>query len=294
MQIRLTIIPMLLLSLCLSTALPSRSQASEVLVVADSHLMPAMEIISGIRKSLGRSLKIVSPDEAKQGLLNIVQREDARVVVALGREALAEALALPPSIPVIFDMVVTPPPFNRANTTGFYLATPVREYNDLCRKYLRSIRQLAVFGSREQFGILGKGDASQNTSYMARNTTEFVAKLRGVGDVDAILLLPDSSLLTTSALDEAYLVSFRKDIPLLGVSERNVKEGALVALVVDMVNVGKLIGEAASKAVKGVDIGQFPPTPPRKFDIYLNTATARRMKIAIPDEMVRMAKRVYP
>ncbi len=115
---------------------------------------------------------------------------------------------------------------------------------------------MAVVGNRDQLTILGRGDAS---SYTVRNTSEFVTTIRQMDDADAILLLPDTAVLTTAALDEAYLLSFRKGIPLLGVSERNVKEGALVALVVDMVNVGKLIGAAAAKSLKGVDIGQFPP-----------------------------------
>lgn len=274
--------------------LPTPSPAAEVLVVADTQLRPATEIISGIRKSLGSSLKIISPEEARRGLRGALEREGARVVVALGKEALAEALTLPSEIPVIFDMVVTPPAISRPNTTGFYLATPVREYSELIRKHLHSIRQFTVVGSRDQLSLLGRGDTPQQAAYTVRNTAEFVSAIRRLEGTDAILLLPDTAVLTTAALDEAYLLSFRKGIPLLGVSERNVKEGALVALVVDMVNVGRLIGSAAAKALKGVDIGQFPPSPPRKFDIYLNTATARRMKIEIPDEMVRMAKRVYP
>lgn len=286
------VVPLVALSLFISTAcFPSPTLAADVLVVADSQLRPAMEIISGIRKTAGSSLKIISPEEAKRGLKSAVDREGARVVVALGKEALAEALALPPGIPVIFDMIVTPPVITRPNTTGFYLATPVREYTELVRKHLRSIRQVSVVGTRDQLSLLGRGDSA---AYAVRDTSEFVSTVRKVESADAILLLPDTSVLTSAALDEAYLLSFRKGIPLLGVSERNVREGALVALVVDMVNVGKLIGDAAAKALKGVNIGQFPPSPPRKFDIYLNTATARRMKIDIPDEMVRMAKRVYP
>ncbi|OGU13417.1 MAG: hypothetical protein A2076_17365 [Geobacteraceae bacterium GWC2_53_11] len=286
------VVPLAALSLFISTTcFPSPTLAADVLVVADSQLRPAMEIISGIRKSAGSSLKIISPEEAKRGLKGAVEREGARVVVALGKEALSEAMALPAHIPVIFDMIVTPPVITRPNTTGFYLATPVREYTELVRKHLHSIRQVSVVGTRDQLSLLGKGEAA---SYAVRDTSEFVSAVRKVESADAILLLPDTSVLTSAALDEAYLLSFRKGIPLLGVSERNVREGALVALVVDMVNVGKLIGDAASKALKGVNIGQFPPSPPRKFDIYLNTATARRMKIDIPDEMVRMAKRVYP
>jgi ABC-type uncharacterized transport system substrate-binding protein len=121
-----------------------------------------------------------------------------------------------------------------------------------------------------------------------------VDTVRQLDAAGAILLLPDASLLTSAAMDEAYLLSFRKGIPILGVSERNVREGALAALVVDMVNVGKLIGGLAAKALKGESIDRVPPSPPRKFDLYLNTATARRMGIPIPSEVIRMAKRLYP
>ena len=269
-------------------------EAADVLIVADIHLKPVTEIFSGIRKTLNASLKIYSPADARGILKGLVDKEDAKVVIALGREALAEALQLPPDIPVIFDLVVTPPVISRPNTTGFYMATPVREYAELIKANFHSIKKMSVVGSRDQLNILSRGDSLQQTSYDVRNSVGFVSTLKHLDDTDAILLLPNVALLTATAMDEAYLLSFRKGIPLLGVSERNVKEGALLALVVDTVNVGKVIGDYATKAIREGNIGQVPPSPPRKFDMYLNTATARKMGIEISAEMVRMAKRVYP
>lgn len=272
----------------------SPGQAAEVVVVADTHLKPAVEIISGIRKTLDTPVATYSPAEAKGRLKGIVEREDARVVVALGRDALAEALQLPSSVPVIFDLVVTPPVITRPNTTGFYMATPVREYSELIKRHLRSIKRMAVVGSRDQLKMLGRDESSQVVSYSVDSATEFVSTVNQLDAADAILLLPDASLLTTAAMDEVYLFSFRKGIPLIGISEAHVKQGALLALVVDTVNVGRMIGEYASRALRGVNLGQIPPSPPRKFEMYLNTATARKMGIHLPNEIVRMAKRVYP
>jgi putative ABC transport system substrate-binding protein len=271
-------------------------RAAEVVIVGDTQLRPVTEIIGGIRRTLNASYKTYSPDEVKGRLDSVVERERARVVVALGREALAEALRLPPSIAVVFDLVVTPPVISRPNTTGFYLATPVREYADLVRNHLHTIRQMAVVGSRGQQNTLawGGSPAVSLSTFNVRDSVDFVATIKQLGEADAILLLPDTGILTPTAMDEAYLYSFRKGIPLLGISERHVKEGALLALVVDMVHVGRLIGEYAGKAARGANIGQIPPSPPRKFDVYLNTATARRMGIPIPNELVRLAKRVYP
>jgi putative ABC transport system substrate-binding protein len=271
-------------------------RAADIVVVADTRLKPVNEILSGMRKSVNASIRIFDPDEVKGRLREVVEKEGGRVVVALSREALDEALRLPPAIPVIYDLVVTPPVISRPNTTGFYLATPVREYNALLRNHLRSIRQIAVVGSRSQLSTLAWSDEQSPSwsAYSVRSSAELVDTVRQLDTAGAILLLPDASLLTSATLDEAYLISFRKGIPILGISERNVREGALAALVVDMVNVGKLIGGAVAKALKGESIDRVPPSPPRKFDLYLNTTTARKMGIPIPGEVLRMAKKVYP
>ncbi len=271
----------------------SPCMAAEVVVIGDTRLKPVVEIVAGIRKGVDASVKTFSPAEVKGKLKGVVDAEGAKVVVALGKEAIYDALLLPSSIPVIYDLVVTPPQVNRANTTGFYMATPVREYSNLIRNHLHSIRKMAVVGSHDQLTILGK-DEQQISSYTARNPFEFVNIVKQLDAADAILLLPDVSLLTSTAMEEAYLLSFRKKIPLLGISERHVKEGALFALVVDPASVGRQIGEYAARALKGGGIGQIPPSPAKKFELYLNAGTAKKMGIQLPDEMLRMAKRVYP
>jgi len=272
-------------------------EAAEVIVVGDSHLRPVSEVVSGIRKTLRASFTIYSPSEVKGVLGRIVEKEDAKVVVALGRDALEEALRLPPAFPVIFDLVIIPPRMTRSHTTGFYMAAPSGEYLELINEYFRSIRRIAVVARRDQLNALAGAVSSQLTTRTIKNTFEFVSTINQLDNVDAVLLLPDTSVLTATAMEEANLFSFRRRIPLLGFSERNVREGALLALVGDMSHIGgngRQIGEYANKALRGINIGQYPPTPPSRFDLYLNTETARRMNIHVPDSVMRRAKRVYP
>ena len=269
-------------------------RAAEVLIIADAQLKPVLDVTQGIRKTLHSYTKTLSPAEVKGNLAIVVQQEEARVVIALGRDALAEALTLPPSIPVIYDMVVTPPAINRPNTAGFYMATPAGEYADLVRKYLPSLKQVAVIASRDTLNILANNASAPISSHSVKNIAEFVSTIKQLEKADAILLLPDNSVINATALEETYLHSFRRSIPLLGISERNVREGALLALVVDMVNVGKVIGEYATKALKSGSVGQQSASPPRKFELFLNMDTARKMRISIPNEVVRMARKVYP
>ena len=269
-------------------------QGADVLVVADSRLKPVVEMVSGIGKTLKTPLKIYSPAQVKDALQGIAAREHAKVVVALGREAIAEALRLPASVLVIYGLVVTPPVVDRANTTGFYMATPAGEYAELIGSHLRALSRIAVLGGRDQLSLLARGESALFTNYTVRSSFEFVATLKQLNGADAILLLPDAAVMTATAIEEAYLLSFRKNIPLLGISEKNVKDGALCALVVDPVHVGKQMGEYATRALKGANIGQLPASPPGKFDLFVNLDTARKMGIRLPDELLRGAKRTFP
>ncbi|MFZ2950452.1 MAG: ABC transporter substrate binding protein [Desulfuromonadaceae bacterium] len=269
-------------------------RAAEVLIIADAQLKPVMEVTQGLRKTLRASTRTYSPNEVRGNLAAVVQREGARVVISLGREALALALTLPSSIPVIYDMVVTPPATSRPNTAGFYMATPASEYAELVRKHLPTLKHVAVVASRDFLNILANDVSAPVSTHSVSNTIEFVNTVNQLETVDAILLLPDSRVLSSTAMEVAYLLSYRRHIPLLGVSERHVKEGALLALVVDMVNVGRVIGEYATSALKSGSVGQPPPLPPSKFEMYLNMDTARKMRINIPDELVRMARKAYP
>jgi ABC-type uncharacterized transport system substrate-binding protein len=269
-------------------------RAADVLIIADAQLKPVMEVTQGLRKTLRASTRTYSPAEVRGNLAAVLQREGARVVISLGREALTEALTLPPSIPVIYDMVVTPPTISRPNTAGFYIATPTGEYAELVRKHLPSLKHVAVVASRDFLNILACDVSAPISVHPVKNSLEFITTVKQLDNIDAILLLPDSGVLTSTAMEEAYLFSFRRRIPLLGVSERHVKEGALLALVVDMVNVGRVIGEYATSALRGGSIGQLPALPPRKFELFLNLDTARKMRISIPDELMRMSRKAYP
>lgn len=276
----------------LGQALPSESV--EVLVVGDTQLTPVIEIISGIRETLGVPFEVYDAAQVRGKLRNIVAKEQATVIIALGKDAIDETVHIPPSVAVIYDLVVKPPALERPNTTGFYMATPVREYVEVVNRYLPALRWIAVVGSPDLMSVVEGPRNQQVTSYRVTNPVELVSTVAQLDEVDAFLLLPDVALLTASAVEDVYLQSFKKGIPILGVSERNVKQGALMALVFDATRVGRQIGEKASSAVRGEDMGRIPPSPSREFDLFLNLDTAKRMGIDVPAELIRRAKRVYP
>lgn len=285
---------LLLAAACLGLMASSVCAASEVVVIGDTGLKPVAEVVSGLNQTLKATTRLYSYNEVRGDLDKVVGREGARVVVALGKEALSEALKLPPSITVVYGLTVLPPQSSRPNTCGTIMATPVPEYLSLLARYLPSLRKVGAVGTQELFRAVGVNGNPQISAEFAANPVEFVSRIKQLDGADAVLLLPDPAMLTAAALEECYLYSFRRKVPLLGISEKHVKEGALLALTFDPLAAGRQIGELTSEALAGADLGRLTAVPPRRYDLFLNTDTARMMGITLPADLLKRAKRVYP
>lgn len=270
------------------------SSAADAFIVGDIQYKPVADVVSEIRSTLGMPMNVYATSDVRGRLSSVVQKEGARLVVALGKDAVDEALKLPTSVSVVYGLVIAPPKTARPNITGVYMSTPVGEYVNVVKKYLPSIRKISVVGSQDLMKILDGSRHSQVSAYRVASSSELLNTVDRLDDSDAILLLPDAALLTAAVMDKVYLFSYRKNIPILGISEGNVKHGSLLAIVFDPKVIGRQIGEKASDSLNNGDAGQVPPSQPAKFNLCLNTNTARKMGIAFPDEMVRKAHKVYP
>jgi len=272
---------------------PSPACAAKVLIVGDTQYAMVADVASEIQLSLRTQSREYATDKVRGRLGSIVEREDAEVVVALGMDAVSEALRLPPSIAVVYGLVVIPPKNGRPNVTGVYMSPPVSEYVSTIRNHLPSLGKISVVGSQNMIRSLLGGDQAQVAAYHVNNSADLVNTINRLVDSRALLLLPDSNLLTSAVMNNIYLFSFKNKIPLLGISEANVKQGSLFALVFDPKAVSRQIGEKVQIILNGGDAGEIPVSPPRKYNLYINSNTAKKMGIEIPDEMLKKAKKIY-
>lgn len=271
----------------------SPARAAKVLIIGDLHYALVAGVAADIQLSLRSQVVEYAISEVKGRLDAVVEREYARVVVALGMDAVAEALRLPPEVAVVYGLVVAPPENAGLNVTGVYMSPPVSEYVSLVRRYLPAITKVSVVGSRIMMKTLFNSDPALTTANDVDSPADLVDTVDRLVDTKALLLLPDANLLTTRVLSSIYLLSFRKNIPLLGISEASVKQGSLFALVFDPKVVSRQISEKVQTILNGVDATEILASPPRGYNLYINSKTAQKMGIAIPDEMLRKAKKIY-
>jgi hypothetical protein len=280
--------------LLLLLLVPAPALAARVLIVGDTQYAMVAGVASDIQRSLKAQARAYPTSEVRGRLGSVVEREGAQVVVALGAEAVGEALRLPPSVAVVFGLVVVPPSNGRANVTGVYMSPPVGEYLAVLQRHLPAINRVAVVGSPSLMKRLLGGDSAHVAAYPVGSSSGLADALDRIADARALLLLPDADLLIAPVLSKAYLFSFRRNIPLLGISEANVRQGALFALVFDPRAVSRQIAEKVHDILNGRPASELPVSPPARFDLYVNSGTAMKMGIELPAEMLNRAKRVYP
>ncbi|MDP3481212.1 MAG: ABC transporter substrate binding protein [Desulfoprunum sp.] len=281
------------LFLFLLLSFPPPASAAKVLIVGDLQYALVADVAAEIQASLRSQVMEYAVSEVKGRLDIVVEREDARIVVALGRDAVAEALLLPPEIAVVYGLVVVSPESGRSNVTGVYMSPPVSEYVSIVQRYLPTITKVSVMGSRIMMKTLFNGDQALTTAYEVESPSDLVNTVDRLVDTKALLLLPDANLLTAQVMANVYLSSFRKNIPLLGISEANVRQGSLFALVFDPKAVSRQIGEKVQTILGGVDATEILASPPSGYNLYINSNTAQKMGIVLPDEMLRKAKKIY-
>ena len=279
--------------ICVLLLFTSPACAAKILIVGDTQYAMVADIVSDIQSTLRMQSKEYATSDVKGRLNAVVEREDAQIVVALGVDAVAEALRLPPEISVVYGLVVAPPRNNRENITGVYMAPPVSEYVSTLRRYLPALSKISVVGSQNMVKSLSGGNSAQVTIYNVGSSSELVNTVNRLSDTGALLLLPDANLLTAPIMSNVFLFSFKKNIPLLGISEAHVKQGSLFALVFDNKAISRQIGEKVQAILNGGEAGDLPASPPKKYNLYINGNTAQKMGIEIPDEMFRKAKKVY-
>lgn len=113
------------------------------------------------------------------------------------------------------------------------------------------------------------------------------------GEIDAYLMLPDSTVLTPETVKYLLLFSFKNQISLVGLSEKYVKQGALLSLSFDSKEMGKQAGELANDRLDKIKGSKARIVDPRTLRLSINKNTAEQLKIVIPDNVMKKAYQVY-
>lgn len=125
-----------------------------------------------------------------------------------------------------------------------------------------------------------------------RSSNELLAVAGTVIDkTDALYVLPSSE----PAVDEKPLLQLAIDRkkPMIVLDKKNVALGGLANTTVNYQALGERVAEIAVRILRGEDIANIPVEKFSDSDLFINAATAEKIGLVIPADVLRQAKQVY-
>lgn len=283
---------MRVLFLCIALLLVNltAARAAEVLVLQSNRSSGYSEALRGFNTAFkGGQRTVVLSDYAEIDVERIVREERPRLVVALGDRALSAAKKLR-EVPVVTMLALAHGSRkNHADNVGGVAMLPAPE------QYMKLLISLGV----KRFGVLY--DPAKTGRYLKRieqdarhlglqlvaepvgDPRDIQAKLEKMkGSVEALWMLPDSTVFTTVNLEAFILFSMTNRVPVVTFSSYYLKNGAAASLDIDYHDIGVQAGELTVSLLNGGGLRKVPTVDPRRTVLRINESVIRKLGLQLP------------
>ena len=287
--------------LILLAGLSGPAGAGEVVVLMSARVDAYTQALRGFEDSL-QGHRIVKThnmngdiERGRDILAKIQSGKKPSLLFAVGVWALQAALREQTGIPVVYAMVLNPASVvggGPANVTGASMNVPVADSLRLFQQLGPRIRRVGVVFNEEKTGYLVK----EARALASTLKIELLAKsVRTPGEaiqafdslqqegIDAFWFLPDETILAAAVSKHVFLASHRNGVPILGISERQAKMGAVLALTfASSEDIGSQAGELANRILAGSQASEIPSTSARRVSLTVNLKVAQKLGVEIP------------
>ena len=230
---------------------------------------------------------------------------DADIMVGIATPA-AQALAnASTDIPIILGAITDPVAANLVksldlpggNITGVSDQIPIKEQFDLIMSLLPDIERIGFIYSSSEDNSLSAATEAQTVAEglglevitKTVNSANDIAQIAEslAADVDAIWVPTDNTLATSTPtlieVTDAY------HIPVFPSVDTMVEEGGLATVGLNQYDIGIQTGAMTVEVLEGADPSEFPIQFPNKIETILNPSKAEKLKIVIPEELLKDA-----
>jgi len=301
-------VPALLLPALLGSA--TAAAAADVAVVMSADVGAYAEALKGFKASLRH--KVVAEydmegdfDRGKKQVTEIGVKVKPDLILAVGIWALQAVAKETTTVPVVYAMVLNPPSVigsGAKNITGASMNVPVEQTIRVLKQLGPQIRRVGVMFDRAKTGYLvaraeavARDEGLQLVAREIRSAKEAISALDTLGEqgVDALWVLPDETNLAPAVLQQMLLFSYRRKVPLIGLSESQAQMGALLSLsFASSEDIGRQAGELANSILAGRAPAEIPYTSARRVRLTVNLKAAQKLGMEIPKSILGAANNV--
>jgi putative ABC transport system substrate-binding protein len=286
------------------------AHAAGIAVLLSADVEAYQETVRGFQETVGHQVVAQYDmqgdfDRGRRILAEIRSEVKPDLILAVGIWALQAVVHEGVDIPVVFAMVLNPPTVigsTPRNITGASMNVPVEESIRLLEELGPTIRRIGVVYNPAETGYLvKKAEAAAKAGGLTlvarqiRSPKEAVQAVKALQQegIDALWILPDETVLDPTVVEYALLSSYRYNIPLLGLSERQAEMGALLSVSFGSSrDIGRQAGELANVILEGGASGPIPYTTARTLRVVVNLKAAEKLGVRIPESILAMADTV--
>lgn len=290
----------LLLILLLNMFSGQASAEGDILILQSLPIKPYTEALKGFRSVCSfYSRMVISSGFNEEGIAEKLWKYRPQLILAIGEDAFAKVRKIR-DVPIVYVMVLNPQLVVRTgnNITGVsMMIAPEMQLNQL-RRILPRFRKIGLlfdpaksgaFVDRARHYALQEGIALLTQEvHSSREAVAADDKLKG--KIDALWLIPDTTVVNSETIDLLFLSAIDNRIPLLTFSGKYVEKGALLAIEVDAEEAGRQAGEMANKILSGTNVKDIERQDAHDGIVTVNLAVAKKLDITIDDSLVKRAR----
>jgi putative ABC transport system substrate-binding protein len=285
--------------ICLIFLAPSWA-SGDILVVQSLSIRPYNDALQGFKAVCkSRQNRILGPDLSEAEIRGKVRSNKPDLILAIGMDALDKVKSVK-DVPIVYLMVLNPQDMLRdgGNITGVSMnLAPERQFSIL-REVLPNVKIIGIFfdPGKNGYYISRVHNAAALMGFelltkRVHSSREAVASVEGLkGKVDALWLLPDTTVVNPSTIDLLLLSSIENRIPVLTFSDKYAEKGALLSLEVDAAESGKQAGEMAVRILGGANISSIKDEDARGSILTVNLIVAKKLGISINGNVIKHAR----
>ncbi len=283
---------------------PNTIFAQDVAILKSSNIGAYSEAIDAFKETLPASFHItleydLQGDMAKgQSLARRIRASDADVVLAVGLKAALAAKLEILDIPVIMCLVLNPEKYDlpSSNMVGLSLTIPLEKHLKPLQRLAPQILRIGVlFDPQKTQGL--KDQLEQDAKRLGLTlVAQEVHSEQDVSNaqkyledtVDAVFLLPDSTVLTEHTLDFLISSTMEANIPLLGFSAGLVQSGAVTGVYFNYADLGRHAATLVPTLLKPMVSSNFGRMmPPDVVHQAINVKSARYLGLPLTPDILR-------
>lgn len=267
-------------------------------VIKSQNLSAYNEVVKGFQDECVRNditIKSIYDFDGKmkagKKIVRKIGKENPDIILTVGVLATTVTKGEIKDIPIVFCMVINHERFQLSgrNITGIATEVSIEKQLKGFQSILGSLKNIGVIYDPSKTGNIIKDADTQVKNiggdlvkYEIRSSDMVPEAMESlIGRIDALWLLPDSTVLTRESFGFIKSTTLKNNIPLLCTSDAFVKAGALAAVFSDYTFVGEQAARLAVKLLSPSAPGSLGIVNPDKFTLAINTDTAEKLGLEL-------------